>query len=90
LAVAAAEAGGNSVWVLHDNGTIAAYFYLCQGCVMVAVNQDVVAGEILGLAGDSSASAGPHLEKVPDLLKQVPGQQTRHFFSIIGRSKTGR
>lgn len=57
----AANAGGNSVWVLHDDGTIAAYFHMCQGCVMVAVNQDVMAGEILGLAGNSGASAGPHL-----------------------------
>jgi hypothetical protein len=57
----AANAGGNSAWVLHDDGTIAAYFHMCQGCVMVSVNQDVVAGEILGLAGNSGASAGPHL-----------------------------
>lgn len=57
----AANAGGNSVWVLHDDGTIAAYFHMCQGCVMVAVDQQVVQSEILGLAGNSGASSGPHL-----------------------------
>ena len=56
-----ANAGGNSVWVLHSDGTVAAYFHMCQGCVMVAVDQDVLAGDIIGLAGNSGASAGPHL-----------------------------
>jgi murein DD-endopeptidase MepM/ murein hydrolase activator NlpD len=57
----AANAGGNSVWILHSDGTVAAYFHLNQGSVMVAVNQNIVAGEMLGLAGNSGASSGPHL-----------------------------
>ena len=57
----AANAGGNSVWVLHSDGTVAAYFHMNQGSVMVAVNQDVLPGDILGLAGNSGASSGPHL-----------------------------
>ncbi|MDH3622002.1 MAG: M23 family metallopeptidase [Gammaproteobacteria bacterium] len=56
-----ANAGGNSVWVLHSDGTVAAYFHMNQGSVMVTVGQDVVAGDILGLAGNSGASSGPHL-----------------------------
>lgn len=57
----AANAGGNSVWVLHSDGTVAAYFHLMQGSVMVSVNQNVAAGDLLGLAGNSGASSGPHL-----------------------------
>ena len=50
-----------SVWILHSDGTVAAYFHLNRGSVMVAVNQSVAAGDILGLAGNSGASSGPHL-----------------------------
>ena len=57
----AANAGGNSVWILHSDGTVAAYFHMSQGSVMVTVGQDVVAGDLLGLAGNSGASSGPHL-----------------------------
>ena len=57
----AANAGGNSVWILHSDGTVAAYFHLNQGSVMVAVDQAVAAGDMLGLAGNSGASSGPHL-----------------------------
>jgi len=56
-----ANAGGNSVWVLHADGTVAAYFHMSQGSVMVTAGQDVVAGDMLGLAGNSGASSGPHL-----------------------------
>ncbi len=57
----AANAGGNSAWILHTDGTVAAYFHMNQGSVMVVVDQQVVAGDILGLAGNSGASSGPHL-----------------------------
>jgi len=57
----AANAGGNSVWILHSDGTVAAYFHLNQGSVMVAEDQNVVAGDMLGMAGNSGASSGPHL-----------------------------
>lgn len=57
----AANGGGNSVWVLHTDGTVAAYFHLNQGSVVVTVDQEVSAGEILGLAGNSGSSSGPHL-----------------------------
>ncbi len=57
----AANAGGNSVWIRHSDGTVAAYFHLNQGSVMVSVNQDLVAGDLIGLAGNSGASSGPHL-----------------------------
>lgn len=57
----AANGGGNAVWVTHSDGTVAAYFHLNQGSVMVTVGQQVLAGDLLGLSGNSGASTGPHL-----------------------------
>jgi murein DD-endopeptidase MepM/ murein hydrolase activator NlpD len=50
----------NSVAVLHDDGTTAAYGHLQRG-VVVTEGDRVAAGQLLGLSGSSGYSSGPHL-----------------------------
>ena len=54
-----AGAYGNLVVIRHDNGLETYYAHLSK--INVEVNQDVKAGEILGLGGSTGRSTGPHL-----------------------------
>ncbi len=55
------EGHENNVFVQHVDGTVIRYTHLMQGGAMVVVGQQVVEGDIVGLAGNSGNSAGPHL-----------------------------
>ena len=55
------EGHENNVFVEHSDGSVVRYTHLMQGSAVVTANQAVVAGDILGLAGNSGNSAGPHL-----------------------------
>ena len=55
------EGHENNVFVEHSDGTVVRYTHLMEGSAMVALGQAVVEGDILGLAGNSGNSAGPHL-----------------------------
>lgn len=50
---------GNLVVIRHDNGLETYYAHLSR--IDVELNQDVKAGEILGLGGNTGRSTGPHL-----------------------------
>lgn len=50
---------GNLVVIRHDNGLETYYAHLSR--INVEPNQDVKAGEILGLGGNTGRSTGPHL-----------------------------
>ncbi|MBR5254933.1 MAG: peptidoglycan DD-metalloendopeptidase family protein [Bacteroidales bacterium] len=50
---------GNLVVIRHDNGLETYYAHLSK--ISVKPNQDVKAGEILGLGGNTGRSTGPHL-----------------------------
>ncbi len=54
-----AGAYGNLVVVRHDNGLETYYAHLSK--INVKLNQEVKAGEILGLGGSTGRSTGPHL-----------------------------
>ena len=54
-----AGAYGNLVVIRHDNGLETYYAHLSK--INVEPNQDVKAGEILGLGGSTGRSTGPHL-----------------------------
>ncbi len=51
----------NVVIIRHDDGTYARYYHLTQKGVRVVIGDDVKQGQLIGLSGDSGASAGPHL-----------------------------
>lgn len=51
----------NSVWVLHDDGTVMVYAHLTTNGARVTVGDRLSAGQLIGLSGDSGCSSGPHL-----------------------------
>ena len=52
---------GNTVRILHDDGTIAGYHHLAPGGVTVGLGEAVVAGQVIGYSGSTGHSSGPHL-----------------------------
>lgn len=58
-----AGAIGNYVAICHGNvaGYWTTYWHLKRGSVLVTLNQQVVAGQQIGLTGSSGQSTGPHL-----------------------------
>lgn len=51
----------NVVQILHDDRSIGLYAHLAPGGVRVASGQYVPAGQVIGLAGSTGYSSGPHL-----------------------------
>ena len=52
---------GNYVKLLHEGGYQTWYWHMKTGSVMVAVDQHVNCGDVLGLVGSSGNSSNPHL-----------------------------
>lgn len=57
----ASGGGGNSVIINHGKGELSFYAHMIPGSVQVAIGDKVVAGQQLGLVGNSGSSSGPHL-----------------------------
>jgi murein DD-endopeptidase MepM/ murein hydrolase activator NlpD len=51
----------NLVFIQHDDGTVARYFHLREGGVLVQIGDTVSQGQLLGASGNSGQSTGPHL-----------------------------
>lgn len=52
----------NGVFVVHDDGTMAAYLHMSEEGVFVDVGDEVEAGDVIGLVGTSGTSPNnPHL-----------------------------
>lgn len=51
----------NSINVVHSDGTIAGYVHLTKDGALVAVGDQLVQGQPIGLSGDSGSSTQPHL-----------------------------
>jgi len=51
----------NFIVILHDDGTTGEYYHLQKNGVLVEVGQRVVAGQRIGLSGNTGRTAEPHL-----------------------------
>jgi hypothetical protein len=51
----------NRIVVRHEDQTLAEYVHLQKNGVFFDVGERVVAGDVIGLSGDTGASKGPHL-----------------------------
>ncbi len=56
-----AGGGGNSVIVNHGKGELSFYAHMIKGSVQVKAGDFVTQGQVLGRAGNSGSSSGPHL-----------------------------
>ena len=54
----------NFVRVLHEDGSMALYGHLQEGGVAVRTGDRVTLGQVLGYAGSTGFSSGPHLHFV--------------------------
>lgn len=75
----------NYVKIQHEDGTIASYYHLQYGGVLVNPGQRVAAGAPIGLSGATGFADGPHLHF--EVHQVVDGHQTR---TLPTRFKTTR
>lgn len=69
----------NSIWILHDDGSMAVYAHLALEKAQVQPGLQVKAGELIGYSGNTGFSSGPHLHFAIQvnrgmLLESVPFQ----------------
>ena len=62
----------NVVIVMHEDSTFARYSHLTTNGALVTLNQSVIAGDTIGLSGNSGQSSHPHLHF--DVTKTFSGR----------------
>lgn len=67
--------GANVVYIRHADRTLGAYVHLTQNGALVEVGDTVAQGDVIGLAGNTGLSSGPHLHFA--VLRD--GGFTRHY-----------
>ncbi|MCV2883964.1 M23 family metallopeptidase [Aestuariibacter sp. AA17] len=74
----------NYIFIQHDDGTVARYFHLTHNGALVNEGDNVNAGDVIGLSGNTGQSGGPHLHfdvqqcgpNLPPHYNQMPCGQT--------------
>jgi murein DD-endopeptidase MepM/ murein hydrolase activator NlpD len=78
----------NGAYILHDDGTLAAYLHFAQGEVRVELDDTVITGQVIGLIGTSGTSRqNPHLHF--EVFEQIP-LQWYQTLPINFRNASGR
>lgn len=65
----------NYIIIQHDDGSVGRYFHLVKGGVKTALGQQVKAGDLIGLSGNSGYSDVPHLHF--EVRRPVNGRESR-------------
>lgn len=74
----------NYVRILQSDGTLAEYVHLTKDSVRVRPGQHVLAGQVLGLSGNSGFSSGPHLHFNIERNKDGAILSVPFFFATAG------
>lgn len=72
----------NTVAIVHDDGTVAEYAHLATGTGYVKVGQRVAAGDVIGHAGSTGYSSGPHLHFIVSKPAVAAGKVTRQSVPV--------
>jgi len=77
---------GNFIWVRHTDGTYAWYLHLMKDGVVVRRGQQIKTGQLIGYAGNTGKSSGPHLH----FQVSVPTSGRYAFRTIPFRLQTSK
>jgi murein DD-endopeptidase MepM/ murein hydrolase activator NlpD len=66
---------GNFITIMHDDGSFADYYHLKQNGVLVAIGDEVTAGQAIGLTGNTGWATGYHLHFIV-YVQRFDGRKT--------------
>lgn len=72
----------NTVAIAHEDGTVAEYAHLAHGTDFVKRGQRVAAGDLIGHAGNTGYSSGPHLHFIVSKPAVAAGKVTRESVPV--------
>ena len=77
----------NQIVILHNDGTLAFYVHLLHKGVLVRAGEQVHAGQVIGLSGNTGYSTRPHLHFV---VREAPGKAIPIYFKGYQRKKINK
>ncbi|MCZ6617995.1 MAG: M23 family metallopeptidase [Gammaproteobacteria bacterium] len=80
------EATANHIWIRHSDGTIGKYLHLDYEGVLVEERQLVLAGQLIGLSGNTGYSSGAHLHFS---VSTLGGESLYETFNVKFKTRSG-